>query len=933
MRNKWIHLQTLFLWAQPELLLENLRNKTSYPHLRIHAAASCGGGGYYAHGVLSRDCYLHYAQPHLLNCSPEEIYNRYESLLKELDEERKDLYLAASSIFTLPYTYGREVLTADGAEPLCRQEEVLGWRVVSLNLGQYLFACAFLAGNDVKQQVSRTFFAWPGVLRTNEPALRHMLEKGISENHFHLNGSTQSFPITWVYLMNHPRRIYSYFQQKYFRENLRIKSYAGPMDDQMSWEERMYYAAWLRTIFVCKLCNDFSPFAKSSLAKSCGAWSCFSEFDNTLLRPKRQEKLYHVVERLRQRAARFPQPNGVPKCLDYAISAETHRNNDNEYRLLSGERVLLYGCFRAIYEGKFSPEEQDLFYLYLLLKQQFRSEIIQNNGQTGFRNFCNYQDRKDLQWSDHFPEYLGEARLMAVNAGEAESIQSLEMRITPKKSVPKLRKGIQTTDHFVAFAEWKQENDSKHLLPIPETLKKEPFTYRRAEDAARNFNAFYAVHFIKTPEDPCHDSGTCLVPIRNWAVRRDAKTQAIILRRAMACNRYLRYRIRAIDAATFEIGCRPETFATEFRYLRSDPPWSLDNTKPWFIEKGPTGCMQVTYHAGEDFLDLADGMRAIDEAICYLNLQRGDRIGHALALGVAPELHYKFKENQIWLPRQNLLDNLIWILYRCRAWGITLSAEYQMQLERTVRQLLREIYPRELSESPNAGYYYYESWKLRGDSPGIYRGAGGPNPVRETAANIFLCDRIATGKNYWYYAINRRDWGMGKLSGARQEENILRFLYAYHFDAEVRRKGDESVYWEITKPYICLMHEIQDRMIERIEKFGIAIECNPSSNVLIGTFHRYEFHPIFRFNHYGLRFLESEPHMPQLKVSVNTDDQGVFDTSLEFEYALLMSSLQRRTDDVGRRLFSDDEILAYLNHLRDMGNEQAFRPKLPARMR
>lgn len=115
-------------------------------------------------------------------------------------------------------------------------------------------------------------------------------------------------------------------------------------------------------------------------------------------------------------------------------------------------------------------------------------------------------------------------------------------------------------------------------------------------------------------------------------------------------NRYLRYRIRAIDAATFEIGCRPETFATEFRYLRSDPPWSLDNTKPWFIEKGPTGCMQVTYHAGEDFLDLADGMRAIDEAICYLNLQRGDRIGHALALGVAPELHYKFKENQIWLP-------------------------------------------------------------------------------------------------------------------------------------------------------------------------------------------------------------------------------------------------------------------------------------------
>lgn len=62
----------------------------------------------------------------------------------------------------------------------------------------------------------------------------------------------------------------------------------------------------------------------------------------------------------------------------------------------------------------------------------------------------------------------------------------------------------------------------------------------------------------------------------------------------------------------------------------------------------------------------------------------------------------------------------------------------------------------------------------------------------------------------------------------------------------------------------------------------------------------------------------------QLRVSVNTDDLGVFDTSIENEYALLFGALCAKRDSEGNMLFSHDEILAYIDHLRIMGNDMTF---------
>ena len=109
-------------------------------------------------------------------------------------------------------------------------------------------------------------------------------------------------------------------------------------------------------------------------------------------------------------------------------------------------------------------------------------------------------------------------------------------------------------------------------------------------------------------------------------------------------------------------------------------------------------------------------------------------------------------------------------------------------------------------------------------------------------------------------------------------------------------------------------------MQEQLANRGILIECNPSSNVLIGTFRAYDKHPIFRFNNEYL----GEPARQQLCVSVNTDDLGVFDTSLEFEYALLYQTLREMTDDDGKPRYKDAEIRHYLENLRAMGETSTF---------
>lgn len=113
------------------------------------------------------------------------------------------------------------------------------------------------------------------------------------------------------------------------------------------------------------------------------------------------------------------------------------------------------------------------------------------------------------------------------------------------------------------------------------------------------------------------------------------------------------------------------------------------------------------------------------------------------------------------------------------------------------------------------------------------------------------------------------------------------------------------------------MKEIQDKMIAVLVREGIAIETNPSSNYLIGTIK----HPIMRFNSRKLR--KTERNM-SLNVSINTDDQGVFDTLLENEYALMMLALKKKRNKDNELEYDIEDIYEWIDYVRQMGLEQSF---------
>ena len=139
---------------------------------------------------------------------------------------------------------------------------------------------------------------------------------------------------------------------------------------------------------------------------------------------------------------------------------------------------------------------------------------------------------------------------------------------------------------------------------------------------------------------------------------------------------------------------------------------------------------------------------------------------------------------------------------------------------------------------------------------------------------------------------------------------------------ELKRDGQESnCRCKFPIGYASLITRIQKAMQADLAERGIAIECNPSSNLKIGRFSRYEEHPIFRFYPPDKNGSESLC----LPVSVNTDDRGVFSTSLTNEFSLLALAMTKQKTPDGKRVWSDDSINMYIAKLIKNGKEQRFR--------
>ncbi len=832
--------------------------------------------------------------PYLSDTEIAAIYNRKKHNMRDDSETESEL-----NVFRLLKRVADHLLTIRNDKPVCRYQSMLRWRMLVQTLGEDLPICAYLAGRTEMLTGFWDDFEWDTVISHDNQQLSRILEKGCADNHFHLFGSAPSFHLTWLKLMNHPAAQRCREAVKELEKNKRtydVHYVNEDRDDSM--ETLLYKAALIRYTLVWILYCASSGNSKELERLD----DIILETDFRLNQPESlnlaYESLQGKINALRLGASLQSRQNEV----DYALIGSKSQSINHDFE---GERRFLYQMLLG-YAGSFelTPDMMRWFYAYLVIKGRFYREFIQVNETVGFANFSIYNSRKNkFLYSEEDREQM--IRHAVVQPFKNRVVSYLEMRISPKKSVPGYRETILAYDNYISDRGRR-----------PDFLEK----------------CCYVVHFPKQQDKVPHledyRAFDMLSLCRHQKYREKISSQAAALCKFRMQAQKQASWVYGIDACAMEIGCRPEVFGPIFRMLSEH---IVPERNMYQVPQ-----LKITYHVGEDFLDLTDGLRAIDEAILFLNMKRGDRLGHATALGIDVRNWYRIKQQVVNIEKQDYLDNVVWLYHKliefdvrgCENLKEYLMMEYHTVFEQIYAESMDEEFVNDIihdirlektgeeisAERKNREFYsfdidtYYEAWKLRGDDPTCYR------------ESRYVCTMT---KRLQYK--ERINWTIQGGYGIRNNAKAVALYLMYHYSAGVRKKGSQIFRKEIPLMYIEGVEQVQKKMQWLVASKGIGIETNPSSNLQISTIESYQEHPISRLYNMGLTTDPQELRScPQMNVSINTDDQGVFHTSLGNEFALMGSAMEHIEQEDGSYKYQGQMVYEWLDRIREMGMEQRF---------
>ncbi|WP_028904474.1 hypothetical protein [Prevotella sp. P6B4] len=769
----------------------------------------------------------------------------------------------------------------DNTHIVCHWEDILRWHTLSSAIGEDLLVCAFLASYDQKNAldtISRNDFTWPSYIRTDDPTLETMLEMPLADIHAHLKGSSLNFDVNWICLMNHIDGRKEQF------EDLTdfIQGTQHNKKDAEGLYQKAVAAAAIR-LFLAQQEKTGGVFSMKDLK---AVLRCFT--DGSILNKANtlQQSIGTALEICGKKYSN--EITGETARFDYAIregiTVPRGKQEMCAYSLLSGERYILYNALANIYKGGNNDGQiATLLYVYLLIKNEIRHELSQLNDTVGFANFSIYERRK-LIFTESYPVYEKAAIHLAVASFFNENPDGSryhETRITPKLSDEDMDNVVDKNIAEIDFCDNAIENSMFRSRNETESLH---WTY------------CYIYHFIK--ENDKIKEELLEVEPRHHLLREKVKKQALgiyDLRNSLKINKrgeYYADRIVGIDAANSEIAARPEVFAQAFRFLRRHQITHKQNYRP--------ADLGITYHVGEDFMDIVDGLRAVDESIRFLQLEKGDRIGHGLVLGVDVEKYYQLRNYTVALSLQMQMDNAAWLWKRLTQMG--LYDKCRAELEHRFGICFRRVYP-EYGGTPNIDLFY-SSMLLRGDNPSCYDSYGKVN-------------------NRYNHVTG---WGNKALvrskvcDEARKQREACRLYYLYHYSKDWRLNSKVYDTWEVDDEMCHAICQVQQKLLQEVENLGIAIECNPTSNFKIGEIDRYDHHPITKFN-----TIDRQSQYPRhdISVSINTDDKGVFSTSIEREYALVAHALIRKYRYKSGEI-KDSDVYDWLDKIRLYSIEQRF---------
>lgn len=726
--------------------------------------------------------------------------------------------------------------------------------------------------------------------------LTQTMQKGVSENHIHFNAGFD-YEILWLRRMDIR-----------FINNVSITKWTKAESIRLSMCLFRYMAAAYLNMGEN---TDFTSWIWMR-AKNTAVYAMVKQLYDGQYRDELCVEGYHNIRRLCQQLEK----NYSPRSYDYLMN--TVYSEYLEYKV-SSEFILLYQCYAYLRSrGRADTSFARLFLQYLRNKNEYYYSMYEQYTLQGLKFF----QKKYNQTKSNAESVMDRTDLMVEifrSQAKVRNLKKLEIRIAPavsekdlnpleykavrRRILPQLYDqiyGILSACKRYILESTLGVNKAWNTIYQEEKGKLSESGQKDIIDKIKNKNPVIPTlgivfHFLKSEYYEDMSGYECW---RNAIQRPGKYTRYKLMRRyfmydvAMAIEEIrstvpkLSEYIVGIDAASDENATEPWMFSMVYKNMRSS-----EVVKPVVKrQRNSNGFEYIqsigfTYHVGEDFRHLISGLRHVHEVIEEFGYRAGDRLGHALALGVDVD-KWVNRNEVVTLPRLEYLENMLWM------WGINTceGVELPIQLgvlEDRIISIAKSIYKR--SESITVKMLY-TAYKMKFD-----------------ADHRKISERIEGHSNRDTHIFCSYDQCEKECYDTWNSERLLLTNYCPVFEERYSKK--ELV--EVDKGDVPLYRKLQEYLIDKIEKAGIYIETNPTSNLSIGELEYMDKHPIFSLNQIEGR----SGH--QVLVTINSDDPAVFNTNVENEFAYIYYAAEKQG-------ISKAAILEWIDKVRQYGMEASF---------
>ena len=280
--------------------------------------------------------------------------------------------------------------------------------------------------------------------------------------------------------------------------------------------------------------------------------------------------------------------------------------------------------------------------------------------------------------------------------------------------------------------------------------------------------------------------------------------------------------------------------------------------------------LRLTVHVGEDFRWLTSGMRAVAEPFQWHLIERGDRIGHGLALTLDPGKWFERHRGEVLIVKR--FDRLLDLAF--------LGVYAETQNDRQRKWLRDQI----IDTVKSLGF--------------------------ESESSIASAeDVVETTKNLWKslgFRSTRRLLTADTCRGVASHE---RWMHSYLWHRSVQKRANHEVRIPVVddvndigddekKALDNLRHECDllkqahQTLLLEVARWQVCIESNPTSNLVVGSLDAMS----------AQDFLARRPtreideHGETLTWTISTDDPITFSTTLADEYAYAWAGMTMRAE-------------------------------------